>query len=81
MRQLDVITTVLLVVGGLNWGLVGVFDWNLVYALFGEGTFLSRLTYILVGVSALYQAFAWRGMHARWYKRREEEEHIKSKAA
>ncbi|MEJ7776298.1 MAG: DUF378 domain-containing protein [Sphingomicrobium sp.] len=55
MRALDVITLVLLIVGGLNWGLVGLFDFNLVDALFGEMSMLSRIVYGLVGLLALYQ--------------------------
>jgi len=46
------------IVGGLNWGLVGFFSFNLVAAIFGDGTFLSRLIYDLVGLSAVYLAFA-----------------------
>ncbi len=48
------IALILLVVGGLNWGLVGVFDWNLVDAIFGMGSALARIVYILVGVAALW---------------------------
>lgn len=56
MRALNMITLVLLIVGGLNWGLVGVFQFDLVAALFGGSeTALARLVYILVGVSALWQ--------------------------
>ena len=55
MRILNVITLVLLIVGGLNWGLVGAFDFNLVSALFGEMTPLSRSVYVLVGLAAVYQ--------------------------
>lgn len=55
MRILNVITLVLLIVGGLNWGLVGAFDFNLVSALFGEMTPLSRIVYVLVGLAAVYQ--------------------------
>ena len=55
MNALNVITLILLVVGGLNWGLVGLFDFDLVAALFGAGSFLSRLVYILVAVSAIWQ--------------------------
>lgn len=51
---LDLVLMVLLVVGGLNWGLVGLLDFNLVSALFGSGSLLSRLVYILVGISGLY---------------------------
>lgn len=55
MRSLNLITLVLLIVGGLNWGLVGLFDFDLVAALFGEMSALSRIVYVLVGLSAIYQ--------------------------
>ena len=55
MKALNLITLVLVIVGGLNWGLVGAFDFNLVAALFGDGSALSRIVYILVGLSALWQ--------------------------
>lgn len=54
LNTLDWVALVLVIVGGLNWGLVGAFDFNLVTAIFGEGSFLSRLVFILVGLSALY---------------------------
>ena len=57
MKQLDIVTAGLLVVGGLNWGLVGLADFDLVAALFGEGSTFSRLVYILVGASALYYLY------------------------
>ena len=47
------VATALLVVGGLNWGLVGAFDYNLVDSLFGAGSALSRVVYVLVGLAAL----------------------------
>ena len=53
-RTLDVIALVLMIVGGLNWGLVGLFNFDLVAALFGEMTTLSRIVYTLVGLAALY---------------------------
>jgi uncharacterized membrane protein YuzA (DUF378 family) len=55
MRVINTITLVLLIVGGLNWGLVGLFDFDLVAALFGEMSPLSRTVYVLVGASALWQ--------------------------
>jgi uncharacterized membrane protein YuzA (DUF378 family) len=55
MKALNLITLVLIIVGGLNWGLVGVADFDLVAAIFGQGSALSRLVYALVGLSALYQ--------------------------
>jgi uncharacterized membrane protein YuzA (DUF378 family) len=55
MRFINIVTLVLLIVGGLNWGLVGLFDFDLVAALFGEMSPLSRIVYVLVGASALWQ--------------------------
>lgn len=54
MKALNVIALVLIIVGGLNWGLVGLFDFNLVSALFGADTWLTNLVYILVGLAAIY---------------------------
>jgi uncharacterized protein len=55
MKTLDLATLGLLIVGGLNWGLVGAFDWNLVAFLFDSGSILSRLVYVVVGMSAIWQ--------------------------
>jgi uncharacterized membrane protein YuzA (DUF378 family) len=57
MRAINALTLVLLIVGGLNWALVGLFGFDLVAALFGEMSMLSRLVYTLVGASALWQLF------------------------
>ena len=56
MKAVNLVTLALVIVGGLNWGLVGVADWNLVAAVFGAGSALSRVVYALVGLSALWQA-------------------------
>ena len=55
MPVINKITLLLLIVGGLNWGLVGLFGFDLVAALFGEMSLLSRIVYTLVGASALFQ--------------------------
>ncbi len=55
MSAINKLTLVLLIVGGLNWGLVGLFGFDLVAALFGEMSLLSRIVYTLVGLSALWQ--------------------------
>ena len=55
MKALNLITLVLVIVGGVNWGLVGFANLDLVALLFGEGTALTRIVYGLVGLSALYQ--------------------------
>ncbi|HEX3037355.1 MAG TPA: DUF378 domain-containing protein [Thermodesulfobacteriota bacterium] len=67
MKTLDVIAAVLLVVGGLNWGLVGFFQFDLVAAIFGgQDAVLSRIVYSLVGLCALYQAIQWKAIQRRW---------------
>ncbi|MBN8925044.1 MAG: DUF378 domain-containing protein [Rhodospirillales bacterium 69-11] len=54
MRALNLVTLILVIVGGLNWGLIGLFGFNLVTAIFGL-TVLTPIVYILVGLSALWQ--------------------------
>ncbi len=66
MKKIDVIAAVLLVVGGLNWGLVGLLNFDLVAKLFGELSVLSRVVYSLVGLAALYQAVSWKAIQKRW---------------
>lgn len=66
MRSIDVLAAVLLVVGGLNWGLVAVADFDLVAALFGAGTSLARVVYGLVGLAAAYQIVTIRLIQRRW---------------
>ena len=65
MRQVDVIATVLVVVGALNWGLVGVAKFNLVTALFGN-TILSSIVFTLVGLAGVYQLAQLKAMQRRW---------------
>jgi len=54
LNTIDWIAYALAIIGGLNWGLIGAFDFNLVAAIFGEMSVLTRIIYILVGLSALY---------------------------
>lgn len=54
MNGIDWLSYVLVVVGGINWGLVGLFDFNLVATLFGEESALTKIIYTLVGLSAVY---------------------------
>jgi uncharacterized membrane protein YuzA (DUF378 family) len=61
----DWVALVLLVIGGLNWGLVGLFAFDLVAAIFGTMSVLSRIIYVLVGLSAIWiaiEAFRWRSL-------------------
>jgi uncharacterized membrane protein YuzA (DUF378 family) len=55
MKAINIVTLLLVIVGGLNWGLVGLFSFDLVASLFGSGSLLSRIVYILVGLSAAWQ--------------------------
>lgn len=55
MKALKLITRALIIVGGVNWGLVGLFNLDLVAALFGAGSALTVAVYLLVGLSAIYQ--------------------------
>jgi len=57
MKVISTIAMILVIVGGLNWGLVGFFNFDLVAAIFGVMSFLSRIVYALVGLSAIYLAF------------------------
>jgi len=56
MKYTTLLAVILLVVGGLNWGLIGLFQFNLVATLFGASSLISNIVYILVGVSAIYVA-------------------------
>jgi uncharacterized membrane protein YuzA (DUF378 family) len=55
MKALNLVTLALIVIGGVNWGLVGLFGFDLVAAIFGAGSVISRAVYSLVGLSALWQ--------------------------
>lgn len=57
LKIIDVIAVIVLIIGGLNWGLVGVFNFDLVAYLFGSMTMGAKVVYILVGLSALYTIF------------------------
>ncbi len=65
MKALDVIVMVLLVIGGLNWGLIGFFDYNLLGAIFGHMSGITRIIYCLVGISALYEIFFCKSIQHR----------------
>ncbi|HOD66314.1 MAG TPA: DUF378 domain-containing protein [candidate division Zixibacteria bacterium] len=66
MKSFDVIAVALMVVGGLNWGLVGLLHFDLVATLLGDATLLSRLVYMVVGLGALYQVVQWKAIQRRW---------------
>lgn len=56
MKYLPKVTMILVLIGALNWGLIGLLRLNLVTALFGEGSLLTTVVYLLVGLSAVYIA-------------------------
>ena len=70
MKKLDLLAAVLVVVGGLNWGLVALAEFDLVAALvgldFGETNVLSRIVYGLVGLAAVYQIAQQAAIRRRW---------------
>ena len=54
MKILNAIVLTLVIVGGINWGLIGLFNYNLVEALFGSATWFTRIVYTVVGLAAIY---------------------------
>lgn len=54
LNAIDWVAVILLAVGGLNWGLVGLFNFDLVAAIFGDMSALSRIVYAIVGICAVY---------------------------
>lgn len=56
-NSMDWIALVLVIIGGLNWGLVGLFNLDLVAALFGGIPILQRIVYVLVGIAAAYTIY------------------------
>jgi uncharacterized membrane protein YuzA (DUF378 family) len=56
-NALDWIAFILVIVGGLNWGLVGLFQLDLVARIFGDASMISRIIYVLVGLAAIYGIF------------------------
>lgn len=54
LNVLDWLAIILTIIGGINWGLVGLFGFDLVASLFGMMTVLSRVIYVVVGLAALY---------------------------
>ncbi|MDI6717812.1 MAG: DUF378 domain-containing protein [Patescibacteria group bacterium] len=57
LSAIDWIAIILMIVGGLNWGLVGLLNFDLVATIFGVMSTISRIIYVLVGLSAIYMLF------------------------
>jgi uncharacterized membrane protein YuzA (DUF378 family) len=79
MRKLDLLATALLIVGGLNWGLVSIARFDLVATVFGlefgETNAATRVIYGLVGLSAVYLATQVRAIPRRWAERSQARSH------
>lgn len=54
MKVIDKIALVLIIIGAINWGLIGLFQFDLVATIFGEMSIISRIVYDLVGLSGLW---------------------------
>ncbi len=54
IKWLDILTLIISIIGTLNWGLIGLFEFNLVTYIFGDMSWLSRIIYVVVGLSGLY---------------------------
>lgn len=68
MKVIDIIAAILLIIGGLNWGIIGVSDTNIVQSIFGSQPVLLHIIYILVGLSAVYSIIQWRAICHRCKK-------------
>ncbi len=71
MKTIDVITLFLIVVGALNWGLMGIFSFDLFATVFGPMTVMTRIVYALIGFAGIYQISQFKIRHSTW-------EHLKA---
>jgi hypothetical protein len=66
MKAVDMIAATFLFIGGINWGLVGLFGFDLIAWIFGTMSNLSRIIYVFVAVCAIYDAVMWNSIKNRW---------------
>ncbi len=64
MKKLDIFVAFLLAVAGINWGLVGLFDFNIVEFIFRSAK-IDKIVYVLTGLAGVYQIFAWKAICKR----------------
>ena len=64
VRTIDKMVFFLLLLGGLNWGLVGVFSWDLIGAIFGYMSAVTRIIFVLIGLAAVYRFVIWARVQA-----------------
>ena len=65
IKRIDVIAVVLILLGALNWGLVGLFRVDLVAAVFGT-TLLSTVLYVMIGLAGVFEVVQWQAIKRRW---------------
>ena len=65
MHILKIISYILVIIGAINWGLIGIFGFDLVATLFGETSLLTRIVYILVGIAAVILLFLNKDIYER----------------
>ena len=68
MKKIDIVALIFLLAGGINWGLWGLFEFNLIYYIFGEN-WIYRVLFVLFGISAVYIAAVWNDFGIRWVTR------------
>ncbi len=56
---LAIIAVIVLIIGGINWGLIGLFEWNFIGNVFGYDSVLTRTIYTIVGIAAVYTILTW----------------------
>ncbi|MHC4119370.1 MAG: DUF378 domain-containing protein [Planctomycetota bacterium] len=66
LKSIDMVAYALLLIGALNWGLIGLFRFDLVAAIFGSMTVFSRIVYTIVGVAAVYDLMSLPSILKRW---------------
>ncbi len=69
MTKMDQLVMSALIIGGICWGLWGIFEFNLIYYIFGR-EWVVRLAYFIFGAAAIYTAVVWKSKGARWIKAR-----------
>ena len=69
MKNIDKLALFLLIIGGINWGLYGVFQFNLFEYLFGEHSWINRVLYFFIGVSGFYIALIFKAVAGRWHSK------------
>lgn len=67
MKKLDILAIILLILGGINWGLWGILDFNVVDYVFGKA-WIDRVLYVLMGAAGIYLAVLWKNVFTRMKK-------------